>query len=66
MIDHKTFKNKNQIKELQKEITWKEREFELAGKKDWSLLSEINDLKKQLQNIDDSCNLDGECQSCGS
>lgn len=52
-------------KELEKEITWKEREFELTGKKDWALLDEINALKKECEEMESKCDINDEfCESC--
>lgn len=51
------------------ELEAKEKQFELNAKhgiKDWALLDEINDIKKELESLEDTCNLDGECLSCGS
>ena len=36
------------------------------GLTDWVTLNEINELKKELESLDNTCNLDDDCLNCGS
>ena len=56
------------ILDLEKELNAKQREFDLnrkAGLTDYNLLQEINDIKTEIESLN-TCDIDGECLSCGS